>query len=46
MNDIVMADMPRIPLARLFFDVAMQKNVKGYVYWFHTHLDYRTMYKV
>ena len=46
MNDIVMTDMPRIPLARLFFDVAMQKNVKGYVYWFHTHLDYRTMYKV
>jgi peptide/nickel transport system substrate-binding protein len=46
MNDIVMSDLPRIPLARLFFDVAMQKNVKGYVYWFHTHLDYRTMYKV
>lgn len=45
MNDIVMADLPRIPLARLFFDVAMQKNVQGYVYWFHTHLDYRTMYK-
>ena len=45
MNDIVMSDLPRIPLARLLFDVAMQPNVKGYVYWFHTHLDYRTMYK-
>ena len=45
MNDIVMGDLPRIPLARLLFDVAMQKNVKGYVYWFHTHLDYRAMYK-
>jgi peptide/nickel transport system substrate-binding protein len=45
MNDIVMSDLPRIPLARLFLDVAMQKNVKGYEYWFHTHLDYRKMYK-
>lgn len=45
MNDIVMGDLPRIPLARLLFDVAMQRNVKGYVYWFHTHLDYRTMSK-
>ncbi len=45
MNDIVMGDLPRIPLARQFNDVAMQRNVHGYVYWFHTHLDYRTMYK-
>jgi peptide/nickel transport system substrate-binding protein len=45
MNDIVMTDLPRIPLARVFADVAMQPNVKGYVYWFHVHLDYRTMYK-
>ena len=45
MNDIVMGDLPRIPLARLLFDVAMQKNVQGYVYWFHPHLDYRTMFK-
>ena len=29
----------------LLFDVAMQRNVKGYIYWFHTHLDYRTMFK-
>lgn len=45
MNDIVMSDLPRIPLARLFFDVAMQKNVHGYEYWFHTHLDFRKLYK-
>jgi peptide/nickel transport system substrate-binding protein len=45
MNDIVMADLPRIPLARVFFDIAMQKNVKNYVYWFHTHPDFRVMYK-
>ena len=45
MNDIVMHDLPRIPIARQFYDVAMQRDVHGYVYWFHTHLDYRTMYK-
>ena len=26
MNDIVMSDLPRIPLARVFFDVAMQES--------------------
>lgn len=45
MNDIVMGDLPRIPLARLFCDVAMQQNVHGYEYWFHTHLDFRKIYK-
>jgi peptide/nickel transport system substrate-binding protein len=45
MNNIVMSDLPRIPLARVFFDIAMQKNVKNYVYWFHTHPDFRVMYK-
>jgi hypothetical protein len=25
--------------------VAFQPNVKGYKYWFHTQLDYRTMAK-
>lgn len=41
----VMADMPRIPVAHLFSDVALQKNVKGYVYWFHTAIDYRAISK-
>lgn len=45
MNDIVMSDLPRIPLARLFCDVAMQQNVHGYEYWFHTHLDFRKISK-
>ena len=45
MNEIVMDDVPRIPVAHLFSDIAMQKNVKGYVYWFHTHLDYRFVSK-
>ena len=43
---IVMADVPRIPLAQLLGDVAMQKNVENYVYWFHQHIDYRTIRKV
>lgn len=45
MNNIVMSDLPRIPLARMFCDVAMQQNVHGYEYWFHTHLDFRKIYK-
>lgn len=45
MNKIVMTDVPRAPVAHLFSDVALQKNVKGYVYWFHTHVDYRFITK-
>jgi len=45
MNAIAMEDVPRVPVAHLFSDIAMQKNVKGYVYWFHTHLDYRFVSK-
>jgi peptide/nickel transport system substrate-binding protein len=26
-------------------DVAMQKNVTGYQYWFHRQLDFRTLAK-
>jgi peptide/nickel transport system substrate-binding protein len=44
-NTLAMDDAPRIPVAHLFADIAMQKNVKGYVYWFHTHPDWRVMYK-
>ncbi len=46
MVGIVMADVPRIPLAQLFGDVAMQQNIENYVYWFHQHIDYRTIKKV
>jgi peptide/nickel transport system substrate-binding protein len=40
-----MDEVPRVPVAHLFSDIAMQKNVMGYVYWFHTHLDYRFVSK-
>ena len=45
MVGIVMADVPRIPLAQLFGDVAMQPSIDHYVYWFHQHIDYRTIRK-
>lgn len=45
MVNIVMTELPRIPLYRKFADYAVQPNVKGFVYWFHTHPDFRTMYK-
>ena len=38
-------DMPRIPLYQPFVNVAMQKNVAGYQYWFHRRLDYRALTK-
>ena len=31
MNAIAMDELPRVPVAHLFSDIAMQKNVKGYV---------------
>jgi peptide/nickel transport system substrate-binding protein len=43
--DQVYADMPRIPLYQPYVNVAMQKNVSGYQYWFHRRLDYRTLVK-
>ena len=38
-------DIPRIPLYQPFVNVAMQKNVSGYQYWFHRRLDYRALVK-
>jgi peptide/nickel transport system substrate-binding protein len=43
--DLAFADMPRIPLYQPYVNVAMQKNVSGYQYWFHRRLDYRTFAK-
>ena len=43
--DQAYADMPRIPLYQPYVNVAMQKNVSGYAYWFHRRLDYRTLAK-
>jgi peptide/nickel transport system substrate-binding protein len=43
--DLAFADMPRIPIFQPFVNVAMQKNVSGYQYWFHRRLDYRSFVK-
>jgi peptide/nickel transport system substrate-binding protein len=43
--DLAYADMPRIPLLQPYSNVAMQKNVSGYQYWFHRRLDYRALVK-
>jgi peptide/nickel transport system substrate-binding protein len=37
--------MPRIPLYQPYVNVAMQKNISGYQYWFHRRLDYRSFVK-
>jgi peptide/nickel transport system substrate-binding protein len=38
-------DVPRIPIYQPSLDVAMQKYVTGYRYWFHRQLDYRQLVK-
>jgi len=43
--DTAFADTPRIPLFQPYVNIAMQKNVTGYQYWFHRRLDYRTFAK-
>jgi len=43
--DLAYADMPRIPIHQPYVNVAMQKNVSGYQYWFHRRLDYRALAK-
>jgi len=43
--DLAFADVPRIPLYQPYSNVAMQKNVSGYQYWFHRRLDYRNLAK-
>jgi peptide/nickel transport system substrate-binding protein len=43
--DLAFNDIPRIPLYQPFVNVAMQKNVSGYQYWFHRRLDYRALVK-
>ncbi len=43
--DLAYSDMPRIPLFQPYVNVAMQKNVSGYQYWFHRRLDYRALVK-
>jgi len=39
------AEVPRVPLFQPYLDVAMQKNISGYCYWFHRQVDYRSLVK-
>ena len=43
--EIAHNDVPRIPIAQPYMDVAMQKNITGYTYWFHIQPDYRSLAK-
>jgi peptide/nickel transport system substrate-binding protein len=38
-------EVPRIPISQPNMDVAMQKNIQGYKYWFHLQPDYRNLSK-
>jgi peptide/nickel transport system substrate-binding protein len=38
-------EVPRIPLFQPYLNVATQKNISGYTYWFHREVDYRTIVK-
>jgi len=43
--DLAFKDIPRVPLFQPYVNIAMQKNIQGYQYWFHRRLDYRTFVK-
>jgi peptide/nickel transport system substrate-binding protein len=43
--DLSFDEVPRIPLYQPYLNVAMQKNISGYRYWFHRQLDYRQLVK-
>ncbi|MBX3603751.1 MAG: ABC transporter substrate-binding protein [Piscinibacter sp.] len=45
MIQIAFDEVPRIPLVQPTMDVAMQKDVQGYMYWFHLQPDYRQLAK-
>ena len=45
LREAAMKCVPKIPLMQPTQDVAMQKNVTGYQYWFHRQLDFRTLSK-
>jgi peptide/nickel transport system substrate-binding protein len=38
-------EVPRIPLFQPYLNVATQKNISGYTYWFHREVDYRSIVK-
>ena len=45
MIQIAFDEVPRVPLFQPSQDVAMQKDVMGYQYWFLLQPDYRQLYK-
>jgi peptide/nickel transport system substrate-binding protein len=45
MISLAYEEAPRIPLFQPFLEVAMQKSIAGYTYWFHRQLDYRSLSK-
>lgn len=45
MIEIAFDEVPLIPFYQPFLDVATQKNVTGYEYWFHRQLDARALAK-
>jgi peptide/nickel transport system substrate-binding protein len=42
---IAYEEVPRVPLFQPLLDVAMQRNISGYQYWFHRQLDLRQLQK-
>lgn len=45
MIQVAFDEVPRVPLAQPTMDVAMQKDVQGYMYWFHLQPDFRQLSK-
>jgi peptide/nickel transport system substrate-binding protein len=43
--EIAFDEVPLVPFYQPFLDVATQKTVTGYEYWFHRQLDARTLGK-
>ena len=38
-------EVPRVPIFQPYLNVATQKNISGYQYWFHRQVDYRKIIK-
>ena len=38
-------EVPRVPIFQPYLNVATQKNISGYQYWFHRQVDYRKIVK-
>jgi peptide/nickel transport system substrate-binding protein len=45
MIQIAYDEVPRVPLLQPTMDVAMRRDVQGYMYWFHLQPDYRKLSK-